>query len=237
MSRPLSVIMPTYNGLPYLCEQIDTILLQLEYCDELLIVDDCSTDGTVEFLRDLKKRSDKNIRVIENRKNIGVLKNIRKLILNAQKDLIVFSDQDDIWLPNKLKITRDLFLEKSLCLLLHNAKYQCEDPKHLLKDSTSAEHLGVSTSFLKNIIRNRYIGCCMAIDRTYFPFVAIDKIPMMPMHDWFLSSYALRKYDNVHVLPECLIKHRRHAKNLTVAKVTLKNKVYQRLVLMRELLL
>lgn len=232
----VTIIMPVYNGLPYIKQQLETILPQLEKEDDILIVDDYSTDGTREYLRGLLKNTNKNIELLENKKNRGISQNIKFLIRNAKSNLIVFSDQDDIWLPNKLEIIRKHFEDPDLSLLVHDAEYICENASNALNGVMAYKYLKTSKSLLRNILRNGYIGCCMAINKTHFPEEIISKIPKVPMHDWFLSSYAILKNKKIKILYQKLIKHRRHSENLTKSNNTLWIKLKQRLSLIRQLL-
>ncbi|MDB4145248.1 glycosyltransferase [Amylibacter sp.] len=234
---PATIIMPVYNGIPYIKEQIETILPQLQECDDLLIVDDCSTDDTKQYLKRLSKDFHNRIVFIENAENMGILYNIKFLIINAKSNLIVFADQDDIWMPNKLETIRKSFQDPDLCLLVHDAEYICGNTTDMLNGVMAYAHLNISKSLTRNIMRNGFIGCCMAINRSHFSRETISKIPMVPMHDWFLSSYALLKNKKTKILCQSLIKHRRHAGNLTKSNNSIWTKIKQRTVLVRHLFL
>jgi len=231
----VSVVMPVFNGLPYLKQQITTILSQMEIDDELLIIDDLSTDGTLEYLQSVKLHSNKNIKIIQNKKNRGILPNIKELLLKAKSNIVIFADQDDIWYSHKILLTRKFFEDDELSLCIHDAKYLCEDASDQLNNKTAYQHLKISKSLLKNLIRNRFIGCCMAINRTHYPSEIIDRIPKTPMHDWFLSSYALMKKKKVIIVNESLIEHRRHARNFTRSDISFFEKIRQRLRLVKEI--
>lgn len=99
----ISVAMCTYNGEKYLEKQIDSILAQSYENIELIIVDDCSRDGTAEILNRYQQQ-DPRIRVVFNSKNIGFIKNFERSLEECSGSLIALSDQDDIWLPDKIKV-------------------------------------------------------------------------------------------------------------------------------------
>lgn len=101
--RPISVVMATYNGAKYLEEQIESILSQSLLPAEIIVCDDCSNDGTLNILENYQHRG--LLKYYVNEKRLGVVDNFIKAIGFAQQDnYIALSDQDDIWMPNKLEI-------------------------------------------------------------------------------------------------------------------------------------
>ena len=99
----ISLVLSSYNGSEYIDEQLDSLRLQDRTFDEVLICDDCSTDGTYDIIRSyidhfkLEKWS-----VAVNAVNNGWKVNFHKLIMHATGDLIFLCDQDDVWLPSKV---------------------------------------------------------------------------------------------------------------------------------------
>ncbi|MGH7106714.1 MAG: glycosyltransferase, partial [Acetobacteraceae bacterium] len=94
-----SVVLATCQGEPFLLAQLEGILSQLSAEDEVIISDDNSTDGTLAVVRGI---SDPRIQVIANTKRVGYVANFERAIARARGEVIFFSDQDDIWLPNKV---------------------------------------------------------------------------------------------------------------------------------------
>lgn len=99
----VSVCMATHNGLSYLADQISTILPQLAEADEVVVVDDASTDGTREFLEQL---SDRRVRVICLKRNVGYVRAFERALNESHNDLLLLSDQDDEWLPGRVQAMR-----------------------------------------------------------------------------------------------------------------------------------
>jgi len=98
----VSIAMCSYNGDRFIKEQINSILTQT-YCNiELIIVDDGSKDNTVKIINDYIKK-DSRIKLFQNEKNLGFIKNFEKAIGLCSGDYIALSDQDDIWKNNKLE--------------------------------------------------------------------------------------------------------------------------------------
>lgn len=99
----VSVAMATYNGEKYLREQVDSIFNQTHKAIELVITDDASADNTVKIIGELQQKY-KNIRLLQNEKNMGVTKTFERSIKNCTADFIAISDQDDIWEPKKIEL-------------------------------------------------------------------------------------------------------------------------------------
>ncbi|AKV85168.1 hypothetical protein BMW26_05960 [Microbacterium sp. 1.5R] len=104
MTETVCVCMATYNGTGYLREQLDSILAGLRPDDQVVIVDDASTDGTVALLETYR---DARVTVYRNPKNLGYVKTFERALSLADRDVIFLSDQDDEWVPGR----RDLLVE------------------------------------------------------------------------------------------------------------------------------
>lgn len=137
-----SVIMCTYNGEKYIREQVNSILAQSYLPKELIICDDCSNDATVQMLNEIKNEVPFNIQIILNKKNLGYVKNFEQACEKASFEYIVFSDQDDIWMPNKLERFRQIILENS------NAELIFTDAE-LFGETTSQQTLWQEIGFNK----------------------------------------------------------------------------------------
>ena len=99
----ISVLMTTYNGQAYLLEQIRSINNQTRQPDEVIICDDCSTDNTTKIIKDfIKQNSLTNWQLIVNEENKGWMRNFVEGLNYVTGDVVFFSDQDDIWYPDKI---------------------------------------------------------------------------------------------------------------------------------------
>ncbi|MEN2998285.1 MAG: glycosyltransferase family 2 protein [Brevinematia bacterium] len=102
----VDILLATYNGARYIREQIDSIINQTYQNIRLLIHDDCSTDGTSEILREYQKRYPERISFIDDGiATGGAVKNFEHLLKYSSAEYIMFSDQDDVWFPNKVELT------------------------------------------------------------------------------------------------------------------------------------
>lgn len=100
--KTVSVVMATYNGENYLREQLDSILVQSYPVYELIIQDDCSTDGTTDIVSQYIEKYP-FIKLFVNEHNVGCNENFRLAAMHATGDFVAFSDQDDIWFQQKLE--------------------------------------------------------------------------------------------------------------------------------------
>lgn len=105
----ISIALCTYNGAKFLREQLESYVIQTRLPDELIIGEDCSTDETVEIINEFKETAPFPVKLHINSENLGSTKNFEETIQRCTGDIIFLSDQDDIWLPEKISV-----LEKSL---------------------------------------------------------------------------------------------------------------------------
>jgi glycosyltransferase involved in cell wall biosynthesis len=99
----VSVAMCTYNGEKYLQEQLDSILQQSRQPDELVVCEDASSDDTLNILQSFRQLAPFDVRVYTNDSNLGYVKNFEKAISECNGDIILCSDQDDIWYRDRVE--------------------------------------------------------------------------------------------------------------------------------------
>lgn len=105
----ISVAMCTYNGGKYLREQLNSVASGALLPDELVICDDRSSDSTADIVSEFASSSKFLVRFFINEKNLGSTKNFEKAIGLCTGDIIVLSDQDDVWYPEKLSVIKETF--------------------------------------------------------------------------------------------------------------------------------
>jgi glycosyltransferase involved in cell wall biosynthesis len=105
--------MATKNGATFIGEQLESILAQLNSSDEIIISDDCSTDGTLEVIRSFQ---DPRIRILDSESERGITKNFEAGLMASRGDFIFLADQDDVWLPGKIKIMTNALEEYELVI-------------------------------------------------------------------------------------------------------------------------
>jgi glycosyltransferase involved in cell wall biosynthesis len=206
----ISVVMPAYNCAAYIREAVDSVVRQTEKDWELLILEDCSTDNTLEMLADIQ---DPRIRVIPADRNIGQANQLNKGIGMARGEFIAIAHADDINEPNRFAAQLDLFRK--------------------------APGVGVTGTWIRYAgnregIEKYPVGtenCLMAMlddSPVAHPTVMIrkevlDRLPllyrqdMVPAEDFELWArmMPLTKFDNV---PECLLQYRVHGGQISEQK-------------------
>ena len=106
----VSIVMPSYNSEKYIKDSIESVLNQTHSNWELLIVDDCSEDQTVEIVKSFK---DERIKLFQNQANSGAAISRNWALREARGKWIAFLDSDDIWLPNKLEEQLKFMIENN----------------------------------------------------------------------------------------------------------------------------
>lgn len=220
-----SVALAAYNGEKYIAEQIKSILDSLDENDEIIISDD-NPEGKTKSVIDTIP--DPRIVYIEGPKK-GVIKNFENAIKHCTGDVIFLSDQDDIWLPEKVPMVMEKIFGGA-DLVVHNADITDENMEFVC---TTFQARGFTRGYYQNILRNSYMGCCMAFKKEILPFVLPfpDKIPM---HDQWIALIA-EEYLNIEVIDIPLIKYRRHSENVTGGATTIYQKLSWRINLIKEL--
>lgn len=107
MKSTISVVMAVYNGQKYIEEQINSILTQSSMADELIIIDDCSSEKCTKIIEKASNKADCKINYIEHLENKGYAQTFFEALKMASGEYIFFSDQDDIWDKNKIRICVD----------------------------------------------------------------------------------------------------------------------------------
>jgi glycosyltransferase involved in cell wall biosynthesis len=204
----ISVLLPTYNGEKFLREQIDSILLCLSDHDELLVRDDNSSDKTKGILTSY---SDSRIKLLLSNENIGLVKSIDNLLSLAKGDFIFLSDQDDIWLPNRISSVMPYFQNYDIvvsdCIVVDSSL-------RTIKKSYF-DQINPRTGLFFNLIRCRYLGCCMGFKRAVLE--AVTTFPeKVPSHDLWIGIISNLIGYSTCFLSEPAIFYRRHTGALSV---------------------
>jgi glycosyltransferase involved in cell wall biosynthesis len=222
--------MATYNGASFIGEQVESILPQLDENDEIVFSDDGSTDTTLEVIAGY---NDTRFKVLRNQRTGSPAKNFEKGLRHCTGELIFLTDQDDIWMPEK--VTRMKHYLKSFDLVLTDCSI-INERKERLADSFFKKQKS-KKGLIPNLVQNSYMGCCMAFHRKILdkalPFPAD-----IPAHDQWIGLIAERYY-KVHFLDEPLVWYRRHQQNysFTGAKspFSLFKKINHRLTMINNL--
>jgi len=236
MNERVDIVMATYNGMPYIREQLQSILWQDYPQFRLLIHDDGSTDGTVEEIRKIAERYPDKVFFVEDGITFkDAKKNFEHLLKMTDADYIFLTDQDDVWLPSKVS---------AMLKHIKNGEQQyggMHKPILVFSDLSPIDKNGFpkSTSMFKMenvnpravclellLSRNIIPGCVMGFNRSLleaslpFPNEAI-------MHDWWLALVAAAT-GNILYVPKSLVLYRQHERNaIGVRDHTLKSSFFR----------
>lgn len=215
----ISVCIATHNGEKYIRNQLDSILCQLSSNDEVIISDDGSGDNTIGIIQSYH---DPRIKLINHKKSLSkknqhpsylATKNFENALSLAKGDIILLSDQDDVWEKTKVKEIFTVFETQNTNLVLHDAVLT-DEQNNIIADSYF-KILNSSPGLKKNMIRNSYLGCCMAFDKT----VLKKTLPFpkhLIAHDMWIGLIA-EQTGNVAFIDQKLISYRRHESTATTS--------------------
>ena len=202
-----------------------SIAAQTRPPDELIVCDDRSGDGTVRVIKDFAARAPFPVRLQVNDGSLGPVKNFEKAMMLCEGDYVALSDQDDVWLPEKLKITLGALLEagrehgEGTPLLAHTDLRVVDAGRHLVAPSFY-KHQGLKPehrSPLNELLIENYVtGCTTVVNRPLLEAGLPIPAPAM-MHDWWLALVAAT-LGRVISLPEVTILYRQHGRNAVGAR-------------------
>lgn len=212
----VSVAMATYNGSAHLAEQLASILEQLGPHDELVVVDDASTDDTRALLATV---DDPRLRVVESPVNRGYVRAFEAALRETRGDLVLLSDQDDVWLPGRVALFTEALAEhrvaaSNLVLLGSGAPLRAPvgDRPWLLRSADSERHAANVGGILAG--QRPYYGCAMGVRREALSVALPFPAYLDESHDLWLALYGNLAGSIVH-LDEPTLQRRVHDSNAT----------------------
>ncbi len=220
----ISVCIATHNGEKYIKRQLESILSQLDFGDEVIISDDGSTDATLTIINSI---NDARIRVYnfkqpDKTKHLHryVCKNFENTLKHAKGDFVFLSDQDDEWLPNKVDVcVRDL---ENSDLVLHDFSH-INERDEIVKEKHYNGRFRPHNYFLR---RGLHYGCAMAFRRNVLEYV-LPFPKNLILHDYWIGILS-EILGNFYYEETPLIKYRVHQNNTSVSQNGFLFKLYYR---------
>jgi len=217
MTKIACVILPTFNGEKYFLQQINSIISQempAGWHLKILIADDGSTDNTIQVIKEKENQESNIIKFVTFQdKNLGprrIFEKLGELSLELNPDLLLFSDQDDFWLPGKIQKTIKLMSNvDTTAVYLGSAMITDADltplikiPKHNLKPE-----------FPSILLSNQRPGMTMALNGKALS-EWVNNIPLKAvMHDWWVQQLLILKDATLIIDSEAFVLYRQHGKN------------------------
>lgn len=221
---PIAILLATYNGKQYLCEQIESLLRQTSKDWTLYIHDDGSTDGTSELLHDYALRY-QNIVVLDYESQHGAKDNFLSLLQRVDAEYYMFCDQDDVWIPEKvaLSINEIKLQEKAYAntpLIVYTDLHVADAQLNITHPSFWKEiclHPEFVTSFDEIAASTAATGCAMILN-SLAKAVTIIPAPKATMHDAWITACVLSKGGRICPLHRQTVYYRQHGDNCVGAE-------------------
>lgn len=212
MEELVSIIMPNYNGGKYLKETLESVLAQTYTNWELLFVDDCSTDNSLEIINEYQAR-DERIKIFKKEKNTGAAQSRNYALREAKGRWIAFLDSDDLWREDKLEKQIN-FMKENECAF----SFSWYEVINAESEKLNAFCPNQKEYTYKDILKHCSIGCLTAVyDReiigiVYMPVEAIKR------EDFACWLSILRNGKTAKCLPETLAFYRVHSNSVSSNK-------------------
>jgi glycosyltransferase involved in cell wall biosynthesis len=218
--RPgVSVAMATYNGSAWVAQQVSSILDQLEADDELVVVDDASTDDTVSVVRSV---GDGRVRLVESPVNRGYVATFEAALMACRHDLLLLADQDDVWPKGRVDalvsaLARSDVVAGNLALLGTGEPLRSPFGAQgwMLRSDDSGRHVRNVAGVLAGM--RPYFGCAMGIRRN----VLDTALPFPPFlhesHDLWLALVGNLRGSMTHV-EDVVVWRRLHESNTSPSR-------------------
>ncbi|RFM35850.1 glycosyltransferase family 2 protein [Chitinophaga silvisoli] len=230
----VSVCMAVYNGERFIKAQCESILKQLAANDELIVSDDHSTDNTIAIVESL---NDKRVKIVQNTLGKGAIKNFQHAIIQATGELIFLSDQDDVWMDDKVERTLPLFEQYDV--VVSDATIVDENLSEIAPSLLAFINGG--KGIIKNMLKSTYYGSCMAFKRSLLPHILPFPDTIEIGHDLWIGLVGEMLNAKVFFYQQPLIMYRRHSAAFTntgqgKSKRSLNAKLRGRVIMIREVI-
>lgn len=212
----IDILISTYNGEKFLKQQLNSISQQTYKNWRAFIRDDGSTDNTLKIISQHIAIDDRFFLVQDKQQRLGPGKSFLSLLKFSTADYIVFSDQDDIWLENKLEklfsFAEENFSPQQPSLVFSDAYYYADNKIQSTRVSMKAS--GNLSSFIFN--NGGYQGCALLFNRALLEGISkkISLLSDIYMHDHIISLYA-HTFGKVYYIDDKLFLYRQHINNVT----------------------
>ena len=213
-----SIALATYQGARFLSQQLESFLNQARRPDEVCISDDASTDETQDVIRAFSSTSPFPVKLVVNADRGGVNKNFENAVMQCTGDVILFSDQDDIWLPSHIeRLVLPMEHNPQIMAVASDSQFVDETLKlsggtqaqsDRFPDSLRAATMRLPRNQLELVLRqNIHSGHGMAFRRSLLPLLMPFTRTFM-FDEWVLVLAATAGF--ITYVPEPLTLHRQH---------------------------
>ena len=183
------ILMSTFNGEKYLCEQIDSLLNQKNIVVDIFISDDKSSDNTVKILEEYKTNYS-NIKYRVNKENKGFTYNFIDMLFDCDEDYDYYAlcDQDDIWMSNKLEAAINKIKETNQSKVLYCSNLTLVNDE--LKSLGMQEKKDIHKNRYSGLISNIATGCSCVFDKSLLRLIRKNYPKDIYLHDYYIYLVA-----------------------------------------------
>ncbi len=201
MTAPVvSIITPSYKSKKYIGSTIESVLNQTFSDFEMLIVDDCSPDGSADFIETILP--DERFKLVRLEKNVGAAEARNHALRNAKGRYIAFLDSDDMWKKNKLEV-QVAFMQANNCAFSYTDYEVCSDNGTEIYGSIKVPKTLTYNQYLGNTI----IGCLtVMLDSEKLPSIQMPNL--RSSHDMALWADLLKTIDKAEGINDTLASYR-----------------------------
>lgn len=209
-----SVCMAVYNGAAHVTEQLDSIVAQLGPDDEVIVVDDASTDSSLDIIEDFE---DDRIRLVRSAVNRGYVRTFEAALTASRGRYIFLSDQDDVWLPGRLEAMIGAMSTSSV--VASNFSFFGQQPRSI--ESLRLRAVDSSRKWTNLLLLwvgvRPYYGCAMAFRRDIAPLILPFPRFLYETHDQWIALVGNLAGEMRHIEQDTLSR-RLHDTNTTPKK-------------------
>lgn len=193
----IDIIMATYNGEKFIEAQIDSLLNQTYQNWHLMVRDDGSIDQTVYILKTYKKQFPDKISILESKEHLGACLNFGELLKHSTADYVMFCDQDDIWLPEKIKVSfngilhlEDKYGKEKPLLLFTDLTVVDKDLTVMAKSFWGYEKINPDNTTVNRLLVQNVVTGCTSIINKKLKSLSVPVPPEAIIHDWWIALVA-----------------------------------------------
>lgn len=215
MNELVSIIVPVYNVQKFIEETMDCVLAQTYPRWELLLVEDCSTDDTLNVIqRYLERTGEKRIRLLRQPANMGAARARNRGLQEANGRYVSYLDADDLWLPEKLERELAFMKEKEAAFVFTGYEFADENGKGLGK----VVHVPETLNYRQALSNTTIFTTTVMFDLEKLSREQLE-MPVMKSEDTALWFRILRSGVTAYGLDENLVKYRRAGRSLSSNKL------------------
>jgi glycosyltransferase involved in cell wall biosynthesis len=216
----VSVCLITCNGAEFVDEQLSSVLSQAPPPGELVVADDASTDGTIEKVEHMARAATLPVRVLRNSERLGVNGNLQRAVDATTGEVVLFSDQDDVWKPGKIaRMAAEFAAEPDVALVFSDAELIDRSGRPLAGTLWERLRFGIDEQAGVNgdgalgvILRHNVVtGATVGVRRSLLE--AALPLPTVGWHDHWLALYAAATGLRIRAIDDQLLSYRLHGAN------------------------